>query len=89
MVFPAEIYKFGAKFWLSTITILVSTALTIFVYLPVLHTVKILSIYEYLERRFEVKIRVIASVFAILIAVAISSCMVYMPSLALAAGLYF
>lgn len=89
MILPGEVYKFGAGYWLTTLTILISILLTVFIYLPVLYKMQATNIFQYLEKRFNRRVCVTISCFSIIPALVLYAICIYVPSLALAAGLYF
>ncbi|KAK7480609.1 hypothetical protein BaRGS_00028185, partial [Batillaria attramentaria] len=49
---PAEIYVYGAQWWISTIGYLCAKVLSMFIMVPLIHPLKITSAYEYLLLRF-------------------------------------
>ncbi|CAH1155465.1 unnamed protein product [Phaedon cochleariae] len=83
---PSEVYKFGASYWLVTISIPLVAILTNWVFLPVFYKLQLISTYEYLGLRFDKKTRKLSS---FLFAVSVFSLMpvvIYIPSLALSAA---
>lgn len=88
MILPGEIYTFGAGYWLTTLTVLISILLTVFIYLPVLYNMQATNIFTYLEKRFDRRVCVTISGFSIVPALILYAICIYVPSLALAVGLY-
>jgi hypothetical protein len=85
---PADVYKFGASYWLTCISIMLVSLVAVCVYLPVLFRLQLVNTYEYLERRFDRKTKLLASFLYILGETLFNSIVAYTPSLALAAGEY-
>jgi sodium-coupled monocarboxylate transporter 8/12 len=63
---PAEIYNFGAQYWLIVFAMCLSGFTVATVYLPVFTKLQVCSSYEYLELRFSKILRTIASFFFLL-----------------------
>ncbi|XP_068906693.1 sodium-coupled monocarboxylate transporter 2-like [Tenebrio molitor] len=82
---PADVYKFGASYWLTCISIMLVSLVAVCVYLPVLFRLQLVNTYEYLERRFDRKTKLLASFLYILGETLFNSIVAYTPSLALAA----
>ncbi|XP_031349221.1 sodium-coupled monocarboxylate transporter 2-like isoform X1 [Photinus pyralis] len=81
---PADIYKFGANYmWLSVSTLLVSIAVYK-IYLPVFYNLQLTSIYEYLQMRFDRKMRILSSFLTIVSMLVFCPVAIYIPSLAFA-----
>ncbi|KAI6201536.1 Sodium:solute symporter family protein [Aphelenchoides besseyi] len=80
--FPAEIYYRGTSpIWYFG-AYLISFPLVAFLFLPVFYNLKILSIYEYLEKRFCFASRLISSLTFILQTICYLAIAIYAPSLA-------
>ncbi|XP_063925687.1 sodium-coupled monocarboxylate transporter 1-like [Zophobas morio] len=83
---PADIYRYGASYWLFVFACLPVTLVIMFVYLPVFYKLQITSTYEYLERRFDSTNRMFASfLFAIGLFLYLPV-VIYLPALALSAA---
>ncbi|KAJ3635979.1 hypothetical protein MTP99_008837 [Tenebrio molitor] len=82
LAIPADIYRYGASFWLIVPALVVISACTIFVYLPVFHKLQVTSTYEYLERRFDSTNRVFASFLFTLGLFLYLPIIIYLPALA-------
>lgn len=83
---PAEIYRFGASYWLIALTMIVIVLLTAHVYLPVFFTLQITSTYEYLEMRFDNKVRNFASFLFTMSRLLFLPIVIYIPALACSSG---
>ncbi|XP_063602363.1 sodium-coupled monocarboxylate transporter 1-like [Penaeus indicus] len=80
---PAEVYQYGFLYWLigwSYILVMPSAA---YLYFPVFHKLQVTSAYEYLEIRFNRKIRWMGSFTFILQMCLYMAIVVYAPALAL------
>ncbi|XP_017776936.1 PREDICTED: sodium-coupled monocarboxylate transporter 2-like [Nicrophorus vespilloides] len=86
---PADIYIFGATNILIPILVPVVLLFSCQYVLPVLYHLKLTSIYEYIELRFDQRMRVIASFLYILYMVPTLPAMLYVPALALSQGTGF
>ncbi|EFA00982.1 sodium-coupled monocarboxylate transporter 1 [Tribolium castaneum] len=83
---PADIYRYGASYWLLIIAAIFVTFTTIYVYLPVFYKLQITSTYEYLERRFDNRNRMFASFLFALGLFLYLPIVIYIPALALSAA---
>ncbi|CAK8694696.1 unnamed protein product [Clavelina lepadiformis] len=64
--FPTEAYNYGAVvIWYST-TSIIPNVIAYFYYIPLVHKLSLYSIYQYLELRFDVKVRKLCSAISIL-----------------------
>ncbi|KAK2585882.1 hypothetical protein KPH14_010471 [Odynerus spinipes] len=81
----AEAYTYGTMFIVLYIGFGVGTPITMYFYLPVFFELKIMSVFEYLERRFGVKARLLASVANFFHLTLYTGIVLYAPSLALEA----
>jgi sodium-coupled monocarboxylate transporter 8/12 len=61
---------------------------TLYIYLPVFFNLELVNTYEYLERRFDRKTKLLASSLYVLDETLFSSIVAYSPCLALSAGEY-
>jgi sodium-coupled monocarboxylate transporter 8/12 len=86
LAIPADIYRFGAGFWLMVPILVIMSAVIIYVYLPVFYKLQITSTYEYLERRFDSTNRVFASFLFTLGLFLYLPIIIYLPALALSAA---
>jgi len=81
--FPLEIYMSGANFMLLCIPTFIVMPIFAFVFMPVYYNLGISSIFQYLEYRFNRKLRMMASIIYTSQTVFYTSCVLYAPSLAL------
>ncbi|XP_014607608.1 PREDICTED: putative sodium-dependent multivitamin transporter [Polistes canadensis] len=81
----AEAYTHGMMFIVVYIGFGVGTPITMYLYLPVFFELKIMSVFEYLERRFGVKARLLASIANFCHLTLYTGIVLYAPSLALEA----
>lgn len=83
---PADVFRYGAAYWLVVICMAILPFFTVYIYLPVYFNLQITSTYEYLEMRFDARARSLASflfAFAMFLFLPI---VIYIPSMAVAAG---
>ncbi|XP_015834034.1 sodium-coupled monocarboxylate transporter 2 [Tribolium castaneum] len=86
LALPADIYRYGAAYWLGGISMAILSVVTIYVYLPVFYNLQIISTYEYLERRFDKKTRSFASFLYAVSVFLYLPIVVYIPALAFSAA---
>ncbi|XP_044269102.1 sodium-coupled monocarboxylate transporter 2-like [Tribolium madens] len=86
LALPADIYRYGAAYWLGGISMAILCVVTIYVYLPVFYNLQIISTYEYLERRFDKKTRSFASFLYAVSVFLYLPIVVYIPALAFSAA---
>ncbi|XP_024083518.1 sodium-coupled monocarboxylate transporter 2-like isoform X2 [Cimex lectularius] len=79
---PTEIYTYGTQFFLANVTNAFVGGVTATLFLPVFYKLQLVSLYEYLERRFNYKIRVIASLLNALSLITFVPIVIYGPALA-------
>lgn len=70
---PSDIYFYGTQYWMIVIPVVCVAVALLYIYLPVYHDMQVSSSFHYLEKRFNRKIRIVAS------AVYLSQCMTYTP----------
>ncbi|XP_037089110.1 sodium-coupled monocarboxylate transporter 1-like [Pollicipes pollicipes] len=81
---PAEVYQYGTQYWVIAFSYLIVTPAAAYLYMPVFFDLQLISVYEYLERRFHRRVRVTgACLFCIQMSIYMAI-VVYAPSLALA-----
>ncbi|EEZ99752.2 Putative sodium-dependent multivitamin transporter-like Protein [Tribolium castaneum] len=83
---PADVYRFGAFYWWTCLSMILVVILTAYIYLPVFFNLEIVSIYEYLERRFDRKTKLLSSFLFVLAEALYSPLVIYTPSLAFSAA---
>ena len=79
-------YRYGASVWLFVTSFIFMAFLAIFVYLPVFFKLQITNIYEYLERRFDRRTRILAFVLYVLSDILMFPILAYPPALTFATG---
>ncbi|KAF5303911.1 hypothetical protein FQA39_LY01696 [Lamprigera yunnana] len=82
MAAPADIYKYGGNYIWSMLSILLTSLACIYVYMPVFLNLELVSTYEYLEMRFDRKIRTLASILFTLQVILFNPIIIYLPALA-------
>lgn len=83
---PADVFRYGAAYWLVVISMAILPFFAVYIYLPVYYNLQITSTYEYLEMRFDSRTRTLASfIFAVAMFLYLPI-VIYIPSLAVAAG---
>ena len=83
MAIPAKSYTSDASWYIGQLTILVVVPLVVFFYLPYYRRLNVTSAYEYLEQRFNLATRLVASLSFILFHVGRTAVVIYLPALAL------
>ena len=63
---PTEIYVHGTSWIFIDLSVIVSSIIMSVVFLPIFHDMQLTSTYEYLERRFDKKIRILGSTLFII-----------------------
>lgn len=86
MAIPTDVYQFGAGFALVVVSLLIVPIVTIFVYLPVLYGLRITSVYEYLEQRFDHRSQIFCSFIICVSSIFVCSLMIYLPAAAMSSG---
>ncbi|XP_054166109.1 putative sodium-dependent multivitamin transporter [Oppia nitens] len=81
----AEIYMFGIEFIIINISYIIGTPIAGLIFLPVFYKLKVVSIYEYLEKRFNRTVRITASLVFTTQMIVYMSIVLYAPALALSA----
>ncbi|ESO00064.1 hypothetical protein HELRODRAFT_83677 [Helobdella robusta] len=81
---PGEVYAYGTCYSYLGLSYFIGKPLVVHFYIPVLYKMKILTVYEYLERRFNKFIRVCGSVIFLLETLLYIPLVLYTPALALA-----
>lgn len=83
---PADVYTFGAGYLVINLSLLIVALATAYVYLPVYFNLNLISVYEYLELRFDSKCRKLASGLYIIKMILLIPLVIYFPALAITAG---
>ncbi|XP_070512608.1 LOW QUALITY PROTEIN: sodium-coupled monocarboxylate transporter 1 [Cardiocondyla obscurior] len=79
---PTEIYVHGTSYLFICITAFFITFVISIVYLPVFHELKLTSTYEYLEKRFDRKMRLLGSILFAINIITWLPIVIYVPALA-------
>ncbi len=88
--FPSEIYAHGAQIFMMEIVLAVAMPISVHLFVPFFYKMKLTSINEYLERRYDSKwVRWLASGIFIVQQLVLSGVVLYSPSIALEAFLGF
>lgn len=85
MAYPAKAFATNWTYYPMLVTILIVSFPVMKYYLPFFRRLNVTSAYEYLERRFNLSLRVLASALFIVFMVARMALVLYLPSLALTA----
>ena len=83
MAIPAKAYATDWGFFLNYFSILLLAPIVIAVYLPFFRQLDVVSAYEYLERRFNLAVRLFGSASFIIFQVARTGIVLFLPALAL------
>ncbi len=83
MAIPAKIYSTDWVYFVVQMTIIMIAVPVVFLYLPFFRRVKMTSAYEYLEQRFNIQVRLYASVSFILYQVGRMAIVLFLPAIAL------
>ncbi|XP_011686236.1 PREDICTED: putative sodium-dependent multivitamin transporter [Wasmannia auropunctata] len=79
----AEIYTYGTQYVMMNIAYILSTPIICYGFLPVFYKLQATSVYEYLEKRFGIRARMMASFLFWIRLLLLSGIVLYAPSLAL------
>uniref|UniRef100_A0A1B0CT71 Putative sodium-coupled monocarboxylate transporter 1 n=1 Tax=Lutzomyia longipalpis TaxID=7200 RepID=A0A1B0CT71_LUTLO len=79
--FSTEMYVYGSSFTFLVLTVLVTAYIFSEYVLPVFHAMEITSMYQYLEMRFDRRVRLFGSVGFVLVATLMLPIILYMPCL--------
>ncbi|XP_064455843.1 putative sodium-dependent multivitamin transporter [Ornithodoros turicata] len=82
---PAENYYYGTQFVIINIAYIFGTPIAAYVFLPVFYRMQVVSVYEYLEKRFGTATRLAMSATFIVQMVLYMSVVLYAPAVALSA----
>lgn len=85
MAYPAKAYATNWTYYPMLVTILIVSFPVMKYYLPFFRRLNVTSAYEYLERRFNLSLRLLASTLFIVFMIARMALVLYLPSLALTA----
>ncbi|RZC41083.1 SSF domain containing protein [Asbolus verrucosus] len=79
---PSEIYTYGTQYAVCMITAIIVSVIVIKVYLPVFYVLRVNSSYEYLKRRFDERIRIVALILYVIGTLLYIPLVIYIPALA-------
>ncbi|XP_040065545.2 putative sodium-dependent multivitamin transporter isoform X1 [Ixodes scapularis] len=82
---PSENYFYGTQFLLINVAYIFGTPIAAYVFLPVFYKMQVVSVYEYLEKRFGRATRLAASATFVLQMVFYMAVVLYAPAVALSA----
>ncbi|XP_077553571.1 putative sodium-dependent multivitamin transporter [Haemaphysalis longicornis] len=82
---PSEIYYFGTQVVVVSIASIFGTLISAYIFLPVFYDLQVISVYEYLERRFGKTTRLAASAAWIIQMALYMAVVLYAPAVALSA----
>ncbi|XP_071164736.1 sodium-dependent multivitamin transporter-like [Mytilus edulis] len=86
LAYPAEVYTYGIMFLLTSLGFMFATLLATRIVVPLIHPLKITSVYEYLELRYKSKgVRLLGTVLGTLYSLIYMGFVLYGPSLAIEA----
>lgn len=80
---PVEVYYYGGIYWLLGIGISAGLPIIAHYFAPILYRMRLTSVYEYLEIRYNAKVRIVCSVIAGIGLMLFMGVVLYAPSLAL------
>lgn len=81
---PADVYAYGTQYWMIIIPVTCVALALVYIYLPVYHDLQVVSSFQYLEKRYDRKIRVMASYVTLSQVFTYAPIVVYGPSIAFA-----
>lgn len=81
--FSQEMYLFGTMYVIIGASYFITQPFAAHTYVPFFHKLKITSAYEYLERRFDNKVRIVASLIFVVEMFAYMAVVLYSPALAI------
>jgi len=82
---PADVYQYGTMYWWFLLAMLFVCCITAEMYIPTFYKMGISSTYEYLEKRFDRKVRLAGTLTYIVQTIFYVGIVIYAPSLALSA----
>ena len=85
MATPAKVFRTDCTYYLQVLTIVLVAPVVVFFFMPVFRKMNITTVYEYLEERFNLVVRLFASASFILFQLGRMTIVLYLPALALQA----
>lgn len=83
---PADVYKYGATVVFLSISHIIGCIVAAYITVPIFHQLQITSTYEYLQLRFNNKIRLMGSILYNINTMLYLPIVIYGPALALSQG---
>ncbi|CAF2511489.1 unnamed protein product [Rotaria sp. Silwood2] len=80
---PAEVYVYGTQYWIIGISYIFTILMTSTLFMPMFVKLEVTSAYEYLEKRFDRYVRLIASLIFSIQMIIYMALVLYAPALAL------
>ncbi|KAJ6639617.1 Sodium-coupled monocarboxylate transporter 1 [Pseudolycoriella hygida] len=77
-----EIYLYGTSYIFIIISLFISSAVIHYIFLPVFYNLQLTSVYEYLEIRFDKRVRLLGSILYAIATLAYLPVVIYVPALA-------
>jgi len=84
MAIPAKVYATNWTYFLGNVCILLVAPLVVFIYLPFFRRLNVTTAYEYLEKRFNLPVRIFGSLSYILLQLGRMGIVLFLPAIALA-----
>lgn len=81
---PADIYAYGTQYWMIVIPVTCVAVALLNIYLPVYHDMQVSSSFQYLEKRYDRKVRLMASLMFLSQVITYTPVVIYGPSIAFA-----
>ncbi|MEC9351979.1 MAG: sodium/solute symporter [Planctomycetota bacterium] len=85
MATPAKVFRTDCTYYIQVLTIVMIAPVIVFFFLPIFRRMNITTVYEYLERRFNLAVRLFSSASFILFQLGRMTIVLYLPALALQA----
>lgn len=85
MATPAKVFRTDCTYYIQVLTIVLVAPIIVFFFMPVFRRMNITTVYEYLEERFNLAVRLFASASFILFQLGRMTIVLYLPALALQA----
>lgn len=79
---PADIYAYGTQYWMIVIPVASVAVALLHIFLPVYHDMQVSSSFQYLEKRYSRKIRLMASLVFLTQCITYTPIVIYGPSIA-------
>lgn len=85
MTIPAKVYAVNWAYFVGVFTWFIVVPIVAYQFIPLIRRLKVTSVYEYLERRFDGRVRLLAATLFILFQLGRMGLVLYLPALALSA----